>query len=186
MPASGAVVIRSQLFPFITALILVLAATIAPAQERQDQGLSAASAPQTVGTTPNEVPSDFELIYSYGPTHADWGGGVRVRLSSGGAYVVERQPRPSRPIPDQWTVKAKGSLPKDKLGKVYRALAENRFWELRNNYDNPSIQDGWVQSLRVRAGGRLLWVVMSNTNVPQVAAVISVLRRVMPKAHRLF
>jgi hypothetical protein len=176
----GVTVTLRKIFFIIAASLLALAPAYAQTKAHRTNEPS-----NTTHSSQQNVPSDFELIYSKGPAHADWGGGVRIRLDHGGAYVVERQAGRGAEAA-RWVTKAKGSLKAEQLNEVYHAIDQNSFWDLSRQYRDPGIRDGYVRSLRIRAGGRVHWVVMSNTSVPQVEAIVSVLRSALPKRHRVF
>lgn len=148
-----------------------------------------AGARQTSGGTGREEcrrpPEDFALTFSQGPAHADWGGAVRFTLSADGSYSVERQARRGGG-PGSWETKARGTLSRQDMAKIYRAVDEHGFWDLQRHYRDPGIIDGTVTSLRVASGGRAQRVVLSNINIPQITAILAVVRQALPKNHRYF
>jgi len=100
------------------------------------------------------VPSDFEITYTSGPLHAEWGGGVTITAKANGTVTEREQGRPSsrgmRPEEKVTTYR----LSQKEVSQLYAQVVACRFFELKDRYWNQRIMDGGSRSLKVVAGGR--------------------------------
>jgi hypothetical protein len=100
------------------------------------------------------VPPDFEITYTSGPLHADWGGGLTITAGANGRVTEKRQGRPER----------RGMRPDEKVNtytisqndvkRLYALVVACHFFDLKDRYWNQKIMDGGSSSLRVTFGGK--------------------------------
>ena len=137
-------------------------------------------------TLPTEVPDDFEVEYSAGPCHVDWGPvhyvTIRRAAGAGGDPAFEAvrwtltYVRGSAAAPPVKAVTGKSAVPPEKALELYREICWQRFFGMRERYYDPRIIDGGGATLTVTAGGRKKTVHVSNTRVrafDRIAAAIA-------------
>ncbi|MBP7828319.1 MAG: hypothetical protein KA248_00230 [Kiritimatiellae bacterium] len=127
------------------------------------------------------LPADFELRWSSGATHAEWGRKEGTLNAQGELVWVE-----SRGSGDEATrTERRGQASREQLDALWRAIQEHRFFNLREQYSNPGVRDGFSSFIAVQAGGREHSVAVMNTRQERFSEVMKVLdairREVIPE-----
>ncbi|MCD4740630.1 hypothetical protein K8R43_05600 [archaeon] len=116
---------------------------------------------------PEVVPNDFYLVYSYGAMHAEWGTYKLDVDAQGNANFMEN-------TYDQNKTNAFKLTDEELLG-LYTVILKNNFFELNEEYIDPSIMDGGYSRLTVTAKGREHSVFVKNMyqeNIESIEAKI--------------
>lgn len=130
-----------------------------------------------------KTPEDFEIFYSAGPTHADWGGGESLAVTAGGD-VTARKGNPGRMSPRETPAASEKTLriSPNQVKKIYAQVLACRFFQLEREYAVRGIMDGGTEFLRVRAGGREHSVSLRNTHVERFSRIVATLKSVSAPA----
>lgn len=130
-------------------------------------------------TTRPSVPEDFALRYVAGPVHADWGDELDITLAAddkGGFALLRTASEPRRGSRPGWKRTSEPvPVPRDKVLAIYQEVVRQRFFELNDTYRSPTAMDGNTMSLEVTANGKTKQVRVTNTEVPQVSAILALL-----------
>ena len=104
---------------------------------------------------PQEVPEDFSLNYSTGAMHVEWGW-YNLRINSqGNAYL--NKGAVGKSLNDSF------QLTEEEMLGLYQEVVSNDFFELNEEYLDPSIMDGGYSTISVTANGKHHEVRVVNT-----------------------
>ena len=107
------------------------------------------------GPASSEMPDDFSFEYSTGAMHAEWGTYDFTCDEGGNAeFMAEREGEIKKSHQFQ--------VSEEDRQKVYKAVAENNFFNLQNEYTDPSIMDGGYSTISVHANGEGKTVTLNN------------------------
>jgi len=113
------------------------------------------------------VPSDLEVVYSYGACHAEWGR-TNVVITADGNMVFESGSGSYRggrfEIEDFREI---FRLSEGELLGLLNKIETSGFYSLRESYFNPDIVDGSCNHLSVTKNGQTKIVSVSNVEPPE-------------------
>jgi len=110
--------------------------------------------PETI-PEPTELPDDFEVTYSSGAMHIEWGGFEFKADASGKAYLINTRGM-AMEIRKDFTVTD------EELLEIYKAAVVNDFFSLNDSYEDPFVMDGGWSEISIRANGSRKKVSVSN------------------------
>ena len=120
----------------------------------------------------SELPNDFELHYGTGAMHAEWG-----------AYYLDVDSQGNAVFTKTWGFDQKEEHPfqvsKGELLAIYNSALANKFFDLQDNYSDPSIMDGGWNEITLRANGYSKTVKLENYNLDAFTAVETQINRLI-------
>ena len=131
-----------------------------------------------------EVPEDFYLVYSEGPTHAEWGADRSVAVSADGSYSIKESNYSRDEHKEVTKVLAEGKLPADSVKRIYARVVGCKFFELKKNYWNQRVNDGKRELMRVVAQGKDHSVSTYYYKVLRFDSIYSALIREIPRSSK--
>ncbi len=102
-----------------------------------------------------KVPEDFYIVYSDGPTHAEWGADRSVAVFADGSYSIKESSYSRDERKEVIKVFSEGRIPIDAVRRIYAHVVGCKFFELKKNYWNPNVNDGSRELIRVVAQGKV-------------------------------
>ncbi|MBU2100672.1 hypothetical protein KKG83_07430 [Candidatus Micrarchaeota archaeon] len=113
---------------------------------------------------PKELPEDFEVEYSSGATHLEWGQ-YSLKIDSKGKAVFEKSIETSMKKSYEFTVT------ESERKKIYDAVVLNNFFNLNEKYEDPMIMDGGWSKIKITANGNTKTVITVNASNEQFEKV---------------
>ena len=129
-----------------------------------------------------EVPDDFYIAYTSGPTHAEWGADRSISVSADGSYEV----RESR-----WSIEEKrrvtkvisqGKITLEAVKKIFSSVVSCRFFDLEKSYWNTDFNDGRRELMQVVASEKRHSVVTYYYNVRRFDSIKFTLMAEIPNS----
>ncbi|MFH1391115.1 MAG: hypothetical protein ABIH20_02270 [Candidatus Diapherotrites archaeon] len=121
--------------------------------------------PKTI-PEPTELPDDFEITYSSGAMHLEWGGFEFKAAASGKAYLINTMGM-------EMEVRKDFTVTYEELLEIYKAAVVNDFFSLNDSYEDPFVMDGGWSKISIYANGSRKNVSISNYQNDQFDAVSS-------------
>lgn len=113
----------------------------------------------TTPETPESVPEDFQLKYQTGATHAEWGT-YALRIYPNGSAIFNKSAY-------NYSRKDSILITEKEMLDIYTVIVQNNFFQLKEEYMDPSIMDGGYSKITVNADGKEHTVTVVNTEQEQ-------------------
>ncbi|MFH1663626.1 MAG: hypothetical protein ABH986_02325 [archaeon] len=113
---------------------------------------------------PKNLPEDFEVEYSSGATHLEWGH-YELKIDSKGNAVFEKT------IETSLTKKYEFTVSESERKKIFDAVVLNSFFSLNENYEDPFVMDGGFTKISIKANGERKTVTLVNYSQEQFEKV---------------
>ena len=124
-----------------------------------------------------EVPEDFYIVHSRGPTHAEWGADRSVAVAADGSYSIKESSFSRDEQKEITKVISEGQISADAVKRIYARVVGCKFFELKKDYWNPDVNDGIRDVMRVSAQGKTHSVSTYYYRVRRFDSIHSVLIR---------
>ena len=95
---------------------------------------------------PTELPDDFDLTYSSGATHIDWGW-YELKVGVDGKAVFTKGA--GMAMKKSYSFEAT----EEELLEIYKSAVKNNFFSLLEEYQDPFVMDGGWSEIEIRADG---------------------------------
>jgi len=111
-----------------------------------------------------EVPVDFDVSYSTGAAHIEWGS-TEIHLSHDGTGYMKKTMGRFMETTKNF------SVTKSDLQEVYNSVVKNNFFSLNNSYEDPFVMDGGFERATITADGSTKTVNLVNITNERFDAV---------------
>ena len=127
--------------------------------------------PSTSGASESALPADLQIRWGSGATHAEWGRKEGTLNAQGELVWVESRGYGE----DAMREESKGQATKEQMAALWRAIEDNRFFRLDEQYADTDIRDGYSKFIAITADGKTHSVAVMNTSQPQFSRVMDAL-----------
>ncbi|MFC2157549.1 hypothetical protein ACFLT9_06900 [Acidobacteriota bacterium] len=126
-----------------------------------------------------EVPADFSLVYSGGPTHAEWGANRSVTVAADGSYSIKESTFSREEYKTVTKIISEGRIPTEAVKRIYARVVGCKFFELKTSYWNQEVRDGFRETMYVVAQGKTHYVTTYYYRVQRFESIHSTLIRTL-------
>lgn len=121
-------------------------------------------------------PSDLKISRKWGP-QMPWGPMQGLLISSNGDVTAGSYfSDPRKPSEE---VKKNYKLSNKELSAIYKAIVDYNFFGLKDEYDNPNVDDGTLDSWWVEADGKTKSIWVTNTHVPELSSIAEKIKGIL-------